>query len=246
MNNRSKTAVTLALLAALVFVSVVLDRYLSAFLPVGFAVITLTVTFSFGLIHDNPWILLSCGLVFGLCSFLTAVMTGVEAFVNPLVSVVPRMLIGPAVLGMYRLLQYALRNKTVRAREHIAMSGAAATGALVNTVAVVGALVLFGGATYTGEALKLLVLVNALPELVLSAVLVPLVVLPVRKALRVPMRKAATAPKLCVETAGGETAVCAGAADDGLKTKVYDATESARGTVSADEQPDETSDGSER
>ena len=55
MQSKSKIAVTMALMGALVFVSMVLDRYLSPYLPVSFAIVTLTVTVSFGLIRDNPW-----------------------------------------------------------------------------------------------------------------------------------------------------------------------------------------------
>ena len=74
MQSKSKIAVTMALMGALVFVSMVLDRYLSPYLPVSFAIVTLTVTVSFGLIRDNPWITLSCGAAFGLSSFLVALL----------------------------------------------------------------------------------------------------------------------------------------------------------------------------
>lgn len=185
MTSKSKNVVTLAVLAAMVFLSIVLDRYVSAFLPIGFAVITLTVTFSFGLIHDIPWITLSCGAVFGVLAWLGAVMTGVEGFINPLVSLVPRLLIGPVVFGVYRLLRYCLRKNSFRLRESVAIGTASALGAITNTVTVLSALVLFGGSTFTGDALKLLILANALPETVCSALLVPVIVLRVRRALHI-------------------------------------------------------------
>lgn len=187
MQSKSKIAVTLALMGALVFVSMVLDRYLSPYLPVSFAIVTLTVTVSFGLIRDNPWITLSCGAAFGLASFLVALLlpsATSEAFINPLVSVLPRLFIGPAVFGAYRAVRYTLHRKKANLREHAAVSAAGFFAAAVNTTATLSAMTLFGGSIFTGPVLKVLILANALPEAVLTAVLSPLVVLPVRRALQ--------------------------------------------------------------
>ena len=199
MTSKSKNAVTLAMLAALVFVSMVLDRYLSPYLPVSFAIITLTVTVSFGMIKDNPWITLSCGAAFGISSFLVAVImpsATSEAFINPLISILPRLFIGAAALGSYRLVRFCLRRRNVKTREYAAVSAAGFSGAVINTVATLSAMTLFGGQIFTGQVLKVLSLANALPEAGITTVLVPLVVLPVRRALRI-------SPKQYLQTENG-------------------------------------------
>ena len=219
MQSKSKIAVTMALMGALVFVSMVLDRYLSPYLPVSFAIVTLTVTVSFGLIRDNPWITLSCGAAFGLSSFLVALLlpsATSEAFINPLVSVLPRLFIGPAVLAVYRPVRYALRRKKANLREHAAVSAAGFFAAAINTTATLSAMTLFGGSIFTGPVLKVLILANALPEAILTAILSPLVVLPVRRALKI-RPKAYPAPQTGADGAEPQNAAACGGAEEDLK-----------------------------
>ncbi len=122
------------------------------------------------------------GLVMGLLSMFTA-FTGASvtapAFMNPLISVLPRVLVG----FLSGLLFHVLR----RSRAAWVPAVVGAFGAVVNTVLVLGGIFLFGlmiesiGAVsqIMKAAISTTILFNALPEAALSAV----VVLAITKAL---------------------------------------------------------------
>ena len=139
-----------------------------------------------------------------------------EAFINPLVSVLPRLFIGPAVLAVYRPVRYALRRKNAKLREHTAVSAAGFFAAAINTTATLSAMTLFGGSIFTGPVLKVLILANALPEAILTAILSPLVVLPVRRALKI-RPKAYPAPQTGADGAEPQNAAACGGPGEDLK-----------------------------
>lgn len=185
MKSKSKSVVMYATLAALIVVSLYLDRLLTIYLPVSAAFITLTVTFTFGLVKDNFALSIASGTIFGAASCLLSLLTGNEAFINPLISILPRFCLGFILFGVYRLMRKILHKLPSKKREAIAAGTASAITAASNTALVISALALFGNIYYTGDALKVMLLVNALPELILSAVLVPIIVMSLRKALRI-------------------------------------------------------------
>ena len=85
---------------------------------------------------------------------------------------------------------------------------------MINTTATLSAMTLFGGSIFTGPVLKVLILANALPEAILTAILSPLVVLPVRRALKI-RPKAYPAPQTGADGAEPQNAaVCGGAEED--------------------------------
>lgn len=84
---------------------------------------------------------IAVGLVFGLSSLIRTVMSGAAAgpfFLNPLVSVVPRLLFPVAVRAIFLLL-----NAIPRLPKVISASFAAAAGTFIHTVLVMGAIFLF-------------------------------------------------------------------------------------------------------
>lgn len=83
------------------------------------------------------------GLIFGISSLVKAATSGNASnifFVNPLVSVLPRVLFPIAVWGFFKLL-----NLIPRMPKTISGGIAAAAGTLVHTLLVLGALVIFYG-----------------------------------------------------------------------------------------------------
>lgn len=90
-----------------------------------------------GAILEGPMVGAFVGLIFGLFSLYTAVITPLPiafAFLNPLVSVVPRILIGVASYYVYKLFLGLFKRKA-----HSASIGlAAAAGTLTNTIGVLG------------------------------------------------------------------------------------------------------------
>ncbi|MCL1855232.1 MAG: ECF transporter S component, partial [Clostridia bacterium] len=96
---------------------------------------------------EGPLVGLAVGLVFGVCSLIRAWESGMVGltlfFRNPLVSVLPRLLIPLVALGIYILWQKAF--KTRRLMDRIGAGVAAVFGALTNTVCCLGMILLLYG-----------------------------------------------------------------------------------------------------
>lgn len=89
----------------------------------------------------GPWCGVAVGFVFGITSMMKAIMTGAPSaifFVNPLVSVVPRMLFTLAVWGVLSLL-----NRIPRMPQAVSAAVAAAAGTVVHTALVLAASFIF-------------------------------------------------------------------------------------------------------
>lgn len=115
-----------------------------------------------GAVLEGPVVGVLAGGIFGIFSLLQDT-TGL--FTNPLVSVLPRLLIGLTSWLAYR----SLAGRNV----YLAAAVAGVVGTLTNTIFVVGALVLFGlipAAAIAG------IIPQAIAEVVIAAVLTPLVV----------------------------------------------------------------------
>ncbi|MEG0996281.1 MAG: ECF transporter S component [Clostridia bacterium] len=106
---------------------------------------------------EGPWVGLVVGLVFGACSFIRAWETGIVGltlfFRNPLVSVLPRLLVPLAAAGFYLLWKkLTKRNQLAKQNQLVDQLGAtiaAVLGSVVNTVACLGMIMLIYGADLT-------------------------------------------------------------------------------------------------
>jgi len=90
-----------------------------------------------GAILEGPMVGAFIGLVFGLFSLYTAAVTPLPiafAFLNPLVSVVPRILIGIVAYYVYKLFLGLFKQKN----HSLAIGIGAAAGTLTNTIGVLG------------------------------------------------------------------------------------------------------------
>lgn len=100
---------------------------------------------------EGPWVGVPVGLVFGVCSLIRAWGSGMVGltlfFRNPLVSVLPRMIIPLMAWAAYRLWKKLWPTDGVM--EKLGAGVAAAIGALTNTVLCLGAIVLLYGADLT-------------------------------------------------------------------------------------------------
>ena len=175
----------LALLASLML--------LFAFTPVGFITITPTVAITVmhipvlvGMLCEGFGAGLFLSFLFGLFSLLRALTpTGAldPLFVNPLVSIVPRMLIPCVAWGAYRGVLMLAHDRT--GKRPMAWAAAGLMGTLTNTVGVLGMIYLvyrdraaeiFGtAASALMAALAGVVLTNGIPEAVFAMIVVPVV-----------------------------------------------------------------------
>jgi uncharacterized membrane protein len=122
-----------------------------------------------GAVLEGPIVGLIIGLFFGVFSLIQAAVapTGPTDvwFTNPLLSIFPRLLIGPIAWLIYR----GLKRWKIPA-----LIAAGIGGSLTNTVFVLGMIVILGYLPW--ESLPAIVLANGLPEAAVSAVLVVAVV----------------------------------------------------------------------
>jgi uncharacterized membrane protein len=117
-----------------------------------------------GAILAGPLVSAGIGLIFGLFSMFQAAIAPAGPtdvwFTNPLLSVVPRLFIGPIAWLAYS----ALKNHQIPA----ILFGAAA-GSIANTVLVLGTLGLMGYLPWT--VLGSIALINGVPEIIVSALI---------------------------------------------------------------------------
>ncbi|MFV9504709.1 MAG: ECF transporter S component [Oscillochloridaceae bacterium umkhey_bin13] len=114
-----------------------------------------------GAVLEGPVVGVLAGLIFGIFSMLQDT-TGL--FANPLISVLPRVLIGLTAWLTYR----ALAGVNI----DLAAAAAGVVGTLTNTILVVGGLVVFG---LLPIAAVPTIIPQAIAEVVIAAVLTPLV-----------------------------------------------------------------------
>lgn len=149
---------------ALGAISVILGVTRWGFIPwiSGASLTVMHIPVIIGAVLEGPVVGTLIGLIFGVSSLLQAAINPISPtdpwFVNPLLSVLPRLCIGPVAWLVYNTLK---RNKVV------SLIAAGLAGSLTNTVLVLGMIGLLG---YAPWALLLpVVTLNGLPEAGVSA-----------------------------------------------------------------------------
>ncbi|MGL4850751.1 MAG: ECF transporter S component [Clostridium sp.] len=141
-----------------------------------------------GALVEGPLVGALVGLVFGLFSMYQAIATPVllsPLFLNPITSLVPRILIGIVAYYVYK----ALRKKIKR--DSIAIGISAVIGSLVNTVGVLGLIYILSLHQYAellgisahavGGALAVIAATNGIPEAIVCTLITIPVVLTMNK-----------------------------------------------------------------
>ncbi|MCR6515685.1 MAG: ECF transporter S component [Clostridium sp.] len=158
------------------------------FIPLPFMKATIMhVPVIIGAIIEGPIVGMMVGLVFGLFSMYQAATAPVllsPFFLNPIVSLVPRILIGLVAYYIYKFFKNKFKN------ESISVGIAAVLGTLTNTVGVLGLIYILYLNQYAnlmgisqnaaGGAIGTIALTNGIPESIVSA----LIAIPVVKAIQ--------------------------------------------------------------
>ena len=187
-NSRAFKVAKYAIMFATIFVAMMIDRGISAALPISMAICVLLVTFSFCFIQ-NSW---ADGVLaftfFGIASFIKSFIfpDAIAWYYKPLVYIVPRVLAGVVTFSVYQLMLLGVRKlKILRLAQVSALTVAIAVGLVSNTVFF---LLPFSYLSEGGEgfvaAVKGLIFVNILPEYLVSLLAAPHVVLGVRHGLK--------------------------------------------------------------
>ncbi len=187
-NSKAFNLAKYAIMFATIFVAMMIDRGISAALPISMAICVLLVTFSFCFVQDSWADGIAAFVCFGVASFIKAFIfpDAIEWYFKPLVYVIPRVLAGVMCFGAYRLMLLVVgRVKKRRVAQVAAMTVAIAVGLVCNTVFF---LLPFSYLSKGGEgfvaAIKGLVFINILPEYLVSLLVAPWVVLGVRRGLK--------------------------------------------------------------
>lgn len=159
--------------------------------PLSITIISATVTIATILMGTRDGAII--GGVWGLITFIRAYIWPTSplatiVFVNPFVSVLPRVLIGVVAGVTYHVLRKWIK------RQAVSVSIAAILGSLTNTIFVLGLIYLF----YKAKAPQLyqinirelmpyllgVVGTNGIPEAIFSGIVTPLIALPLQKVLK--------------------------------------------------------------
>ncbi len=183
MQNQSFTTRRLVITAVLIAITIVLSipLNLGPLISLGFisfppaiAVTIVHVPTIIAAILEGPIVGAIVGAAFGLFSLFLATQPtagpGNAPFVDPLVSVLPRLFIGPVAWLVYRALKSS--------GEQVRLSSAAIAGTLTNTILVIGAISLRFGLPFFG------ILAGAGINVVLEVVVAVVIVVAVVNALR--------------------------------------------------------------
>ena len=168
VQERTRKIVITGVLSA---ISIFLGVTRLGFIPwvTGASLTIMQVPVILGAVLEGPIVGLVVGLVFGIFSLIQAAVapTGPTDvwFTNPLLSILPRLFIGPVAWLIYR---------TLKKWKVPALIAAGIGGSLTNTILVLGMIGLLGFLPW--GALIPIVLANGLPEAVASAILVVAVV----------------------------------------------------------------------
>ena len=148
-------------------VAVILALTPAGFIPwvTGTSITILAVPVIIGAILEGPVVGLFIGFLFGLFSLIKAVVApqgpGDIIFVNPLISVFPRLFIGPVAWLVYRAVK--------KPGEILALILAGITGSLTNTILVLAMIGILG--LFPWVAIGTTAVLNGLPEAVASAII---------------------------------------------------------------------------
>ena len=185
-NGKSKTIAFLGVMSAVIFVVLLLEtQVFSVILPISPCFLSLPLSISLCIWGGWKKMFIG-GTIIGCCSFIMSFMfPQFIAFANPLISILPRVLFGIVAFGVYKgVKKITAKSENKFLNSILPDSIAGITGAVVNTVLVVTMLFLF---KFTGieDAIAVVLSVNAVTEIVCSAILVPIIAGTIRKYYRV-------------------------------------------------------------
>ena len=176
MNKRSvaRDVAFLGVMLALVFVFLLVETFLFNALFGNFtpAALTIPLAIAVSVTGDKRNMFIG-GTLLGVSSFVLAILIANPVFLNPLVSIAPRVFIGITAYFVCLLFKKLFKNaKSGFLRNVLPYSFAGVAGVLTNTVLVVTMVWVFTSSTLA-EVIATILLVNFVSELVSAAVLVP-------------------------------------------------------------------------
>lgn len=174
MRFNSKSVAFYGVAAALLFVLLLVETFvLDLFLPIAPpAALSLPLAFSLSMFGKNRTALFG-GTALGICSLVVALILANPIFINPLISVLPRMLCGVLAALVYSVFIKLFNGK--RYASHVAASVGGALGVLFNTVTVIFMMYLFNAGALS-DVFATIISINFLVEIISAIILSPVIV----------------------------------------------------------------------
>jgi len=175
--TRAKKVAFYGVMSALMFVFLLIETYLfTAFLG-NFtpAVLTLPLAVALSLFNGKKGIWVG-GTIFGCCSFILSIFISNPVFINPLVSILPRVFIGCVAYFVYFLVTKIVSSSENEKTKKIlpyAISGV--FGILTNTVCTIFMMWVFNSVEIA-FVFTTIISINFLAEVIVAAILTPIYV----------------------------------------------------------------------
>lgn len=181
-NGTTKLIAFSGIMGAVIFVVLLLEtQVFASILPISPCFLSIPLAVSLSIWGDWKKMFIG-GTIFGFCSFFMSFMfPSMIVFANPLISIVPRVILGITAYGTCAgIKRLTAKGKSKFLRNYLPDAVAGIVGAVTNTILVVTGLYIF---KFTGieDALTLIISFNALAEIICCAILVPIIAGVIRK-----------------------------------------------------------------
>ena len=172
--SSAKKIAFFGVVSALMFVFLLVETYLFTAVMGNFtpAILTLPFAVALSLFSDKKGLFIG-GTIFGCCSFFLAVIIANPIFLNPLISILPRIFIGVIAYFVCSLVKLIFKNsKSAFVTDILPYSIAGAFGILTNTVLTILMMWVFG-ANSLAAVMSVIISFNFLAEVIGAIILVP-------------------------------------------------------------------------
>lgn len=172
----SKRIAFFGVLGAFIFVSLSVESYVLAKLFAGFnpAMLSIPITISLCVFSGDKRNILFGGIL-GISSMIIGLTLGIYVWLNPLISILPRILMGLVAYLISKTFLKLNSNKKDFFSKVLPYSLGGIFGCIANTVFVLGFLWVFGQSTFEG-VISTITSINTPFEIVFSAILTPIFV----------------------------------------------------------------------
>ena len=180
--KKTKVVALAGVMAALMFVILLLETYVFiAFIKPSPAFLSIPIAIALS-VYGNKKTMFLGGTIFGFCSFILSFIVGYITFYNPLISVLPRVLMGIiAYFACALTLRFTGKSENKFLKNVLPYSVGGLFGVLANTCLVLLSMSVFSGDPFVDTAIAVILGLNFSLELVCAVILVPVLVAAIKK-----------------------------------------------------------------
>ena len=180
--RKTKIVALAGVMSALMFVVLLLETYVFiAFIKPSPAFLSIPIAISLS-VYGNKKTMFLGGTVFGICSFVLSFIVGYITFYNPLISVLPRVMMGIiAYFACTMILRLTKNSKNGFLKNVLPYSVGGLFGVLANTCLVLLSMSIFSGDPFIDTAIGVILGLNFSLELICAIILVPILVAAIKE-----------------------------------------------------------------